>query len=958
MEVELRKSRKLPEEGPLPYDRKTLFVEPKIISRSDEESLVKARPSQFIEYAIKIPTGGKLSDYSFTQRRYLKTIYDSNADRKLLMAGRQVEKSTFLGNNILSHMAIVPFFRCLYVSPSNTQTKTFSKDRIKEPIDVSPILARYSNSKLLANVLEKKFVNQSQVTLRFAFLNADRCRGIPSDFITIDEFQDILLDNVPVIEECASHSDWKLFTYGGTPKSLDNAIEHYWSRFSTQCEWVIPCRRHGLPKEKGSWHWNILDEDNIGKSGLVCDRCGELIRADDPDATWVAMNPKPKVEKPYEGYRIPQLMVPWIDWLDILDKQKKYSRPKFHNEVLGRSYDSGTRPLTRQDMQDNSWDKLSMAYYQDVKQYSTANPIFMGIDWGCHDDKTRILTERGFIHFRNLLDDDKVAQFDEHTREMTYVKPELRTVRQWNGDLIHFKNKTLDMMLTNTHRMLLRGCNSTKWLVEKAGKVSERSSHVKFVGSIDWKGPEKRTWILPGVPSSAGYPGSSTRIFMMDDWLEFLGYYLSEGGLCYAHSKDATKRRPSCLKMSQRSSVNANKVKKIKSCMDRLGLAYQEYPNSKTKDVNWTICGKQFWKWVETNVGTSCSSKSIPKEFLGLSKRQLQILFDSMMLGDGNADTREGNNNGSYLSTSKSLCEDFQILCIKLGLRATLSTRRKASGNRKTLYSVCWSSGDDHQFNSVSKNVKKVAYDGKVYCCKVSTGFIVTERNGRIAYQGNTGENSYTVMTLGGYLPFAPNWFTWFYMYRFEGMESEPRVQMEIIKRNIIDFNVRVVGSDYGGGHHPNDELVREFGADKIKKYQWVGNIKKKIQYEPRMGVPRFLCHRTEVMSDMFNAIKRRDVFRYPRWEEFEEPYAMDFLNIFSEYNDRLRMNVYKHAPGCPDDTFHACTFGFLASFHVKPRPDVILPSKEVNREHYDPHEENDIGDGSEVEPQDGNMSG
>lgn len=537
--------------------------------------------SQFVEFAVYMPGGGGIENFDFSERPYLRPIYDSNAKRMLLMAGRQVEKSTLLGNKILSHMALIPFFRALYVSPSNTQTKTFSRDRIKEPIDVSPVMRTFTNSRMLMNVLEKKFINGSQITMRFAFLNADRVRGIPADLVNIDEIQDVLIDNIPVIEECASHSKFRIFIYSGTPKSLDNTIEHYWSRYSTQNEWTVPCRRHGTPKNASTWHWNVLDEDNVGKKGLVCDRCGGPISPKDPSCTWVAMNPHPRVEKPFEGYRIPQLMVPWIDWADIRDKQRKYSRPKFHNEVLGRSFDSGTRPLTRADVRDNCWSRLSMARYMEIKKWTTQYPIIMGIDWG-------------------------------------------------------------------------------------------------------------------------------------------------------------------------------------------------------------------------------------------------------------------------------------------------------------------------------------------------------------------TGEGTFTVMTLSGYLPFAPDRYTTFYAYRFEGIESEPKVQLDIIKRHVRDFNVRFIGCDYGGGFWPNDELVREFGAEKVKKYQWVGNSKVKVKFDAKLGVPRFLCHRTEVMSDIFNAVKRRNVFYYPRWEEWEDPYASDFLNIYSEYNERMRMNNYKHAPGSPDDTFHAFTFGFLASFYVRPRPDIILPTKEVDRDASD----------------------
>ena len=846
--------------------------------------------------------------------------------------GFVTHNSTYLGNTILAFSALNPFFRSLYVSPSNQQTKTFSRDRLKEPMEISPVLRHYSNTKLLANVLEKRFVNQSQVTLRFAFLNADRVRGIPADYVNIDEIQDILLENIPVIEECASHSDFKWFTYSGTPKSLDNAIEHYWSRYSTQNEWIVPCRKHGTPKDKGSWHWNVLSESNIGDKSLICDRCGELIDPADPDCQWAAMNPEPNVEKPFEGYRLPQLMVPWIDFTDIKDKQRKYSRAKFYNEVLGRSYDSGTRPLTRRDMQKNSWDQLSMQFHRDVIKWTQQWPVFMGIDWGCHDDQTKILTNRGFVHFKDLADDDLVAQFDERTRETSFVKPMARTVRDWDGELLHFEAKSLDMMLTDTHRVLFKGANAKEWKVERAGDFIQRTGQVKFVGAAPYfSGADPKMFTLPGLPSSAGYSGCEAVVFDMEDWLELLGYFLSEGGLCLRPGSNG-KKRPYCLKMSQRETVNPEATATMRACMDRLEIKYSEHPNPKTGDVNWTICGKQFWHWVERNVGSTSAEKRIPREFMRLSIRKLAILWKAMMLGDGTEDQRHNNHNGAYTSTSKGLCEDFQELCVLLGLRSTLSLHKPAEGNRKARWRLSWSGGRDFTLNNPSR-VRKVPYKGKVYCCRVPTGFIITERNGRIGYQGNTGENTYTVMTLGGYLPFAKEKFTIFYAKRFEGIESEPEVQLEQINRYVREFNVQYIGVDYGGGFWANDRLVRMFGAEKVKKYQWVGQVKKKVTFEGRLGVPRFLCHRTEIMSDIFNAIKRADVFRFPRWEEWEDPFAMDFLNICSEYNDRLRMNVYKHAPGSPDDTFHSTTYCFLASFFYKARPDVILPEKEVDRE-------------------------
>ena len=184
-------------------------------------ALFTLSPSQFVEQAILMPDPHtrKLESFDFAERPYLRKIYDTPTKRRLLVCARQVEKSTMLGNLALTYSCLVPHFKTLYVSPSSTQTKVFSKDRLKEPMETSPVLKAWFPGMLTDNVYEKKALNRSLITLRYAFLNADRVRGIPADAIFIDEFQDILLENISVIEECASHSPFKWFSYSGTPKS-------------------------------------------------------------------------------------------------------------------------------------------------------------------------------------------------------------------------------------------------------------------------------------------------------------------------------------------------------------------------------------------------------------------------------------------------------------------------------------------------------------------------------------------------------------------------------------------------------------------------------------------------------------------------------------------------------------------------------------------------------------------
>lgn len=531
-------------------------------------------PSQFTEFAFRMPhEDGTYKPFSFEGRRHMFTVYNTPAKRVLLCCGRQVEKSTYVGNIILTYSCMIPAFKTLYVSPSATQTKTFSTDRIKDPIETSNVLRTYTTNMLSQNVFEKQFTNRSIIRMRYAFLNPDRTRGIPAYMLALDELQDILADNIPVIEQCTSHAPekYKRFLYTGTPKGLDNPIEYYRSQLSTQGEWVVPCDAHGGDTGR---YWNVLGEKNIQRHGLSCEKCGKLINPMHQDAQWANMVEWHPQKTPFVSFRIPQLMVPWKAWDEILLDYQRYTRDKFYNEVLGISFDSGLRPLTLGQIKQFCRPEVTMHpdYIERLRKHLLDREVFAGIDWG-------------------------------------------------------------------------------------------------------------------------------------------------------------------------------------------------------------------------------------------------------------------------------------------------------------------------------------------------------------------TGENSYTVMTLAYY---EGTKFRVFWVHRFVGEDTDPQVQARKIIAILRAFKVRICGTDYGGGFDRNNILVRAFGPQRIQKFQYMARCKKKVFFDGKLN--RWQVHRTEVMSDLFTAIKRGH-FEFPRWEEFKDPYAQDMANIFSEYNEALRMIQYQHSPDQPDDTFHSILYCFLGSMIVRPRPDIIAPRREFEHQ-------------------------
>lgn len=305
-------------------------------------------------------------------RPYLKTIYDTDYKKILLMFARQCEKSTTIGNRLITRSCLNTYHKSLYVTPTQIQTRVFVDDKLDPALDSPIIKELYRTGKNLTDKIEEKELsNGSKIWLRYAFLTADRTRGITVKDLYIDELQDIIVDNIPIIQECSSHFPIeKRELFSGTPKTYDSAINYYWEK-SSQNEWMIKC--------SGCNKWNMLGIKNIGLKGPICANCGKIISP--KDGQWVSM----KKDSIMEGFRVCQLMVPWIyttseGWSDILNKRDTYPHSKLMNEVLSLPFDYGDRPITEEDMR--ACCNEQMLEFLKSRNMEISNPVFAGIDLG------------------------------------------------------------------------------------------------------------------------------------------------------------------------------------------------------------------------------------------------------------------------------------------------------------------------------------------------------------------------------------------------------------------------------------------------------------------------------------------------------------------------------------------------------------------------------------------------
>ena len=149
-----------------------------------------------------------------------------------------------------------------------------------------------------------------------------------------------------------------------------------------------------------------------------------------------------------------------------------------------------------------------------------------------------------------------------------------------------------------------------------------------FKRNGEWIGEEIEHFVLPAITKKirnqheykATYIEHDKKL-KMDDWLEFLGYFISEGSACIGFADKNKKYVNYRVTISQN---NDEKREKIKQCLDRLGFHYVENDkNNHSKNLE--LRNKQLYSYLKT-LGHS-EDRFIDYEFKFLSSHQLKILL-------------------------------------------------------------------------------------------------------------------------------------------------------------------------------------------------------------------------------------------------------------------------------------------------------------------------------------------
>lgn len=379
-----------------------------------------------------------------------------------------------------------------------------------------------------------------------------------------------------------------------------------------------------------------------------------------------------------------------------------------------------------------------------------SNPPF------CFDEKTEIYTKNGWKNYITLSENDEVLSLNPHTQEIEWSNIESINLLNYQGEMLNFQTKTMDLCVTPYHRMYAQhykknkepelALNKSKTDLIQASDI-KRGVHRQFRTGYLWDGISKNIFVIPSTEVNNGHEDIIKPEIKIDmaNWLKFFGLWLADG-YC-RHTKNIFGKFRYTVGIKQQ---DKNKEKMIE-VFNGLPFKYSIYQEKGTDKSNYEIHSKQLWEYL-VKFGKS-KDKYVPSEIKELDINLLKIFMDYYLFGD----SHKIKNGSICLSTmSKQLSEDLQEIVLKLGdvIQFTEKDLIMRNKNYGKFYVAYWNI--NKMKNSKYPTPNKFMYNGIIFCPELNkNGVMLIRRNNKICFSGNTNKRAIFERAMSFNKPFA-----------------------------------------------------------------------------------------------------------------------------------------------------------------------------------------------------------
>lgn len=343
--------------------------------------------------------------------------------------------------------------------------------------------------------------------------------------------------------------------------------------------------------------------------------------------------------------------------------------------------------------------------YESMDKYDVVQGLYWTKGEGgqpmCFDNETEVLTKIGWKFFKDITFNDEIATINTEGY-IEYHLPLAKQVYDYSGDMIVWKGQCYNTKVTPDHMMYCSTRDGRPFIRIAAQEVENRRK-LSFKKDALWNGDEIDVYKINGIIEAK-----------MDNWLEFLGYYLSEG-----YCPNRINKNSNLVDIRQ----NEGKVYDlIVNVIKRLGITPNLYTGKASRIQ---FCNYDYHN--ELIKFGKAGDKYIPDYVKKLSTRQIKIFLDAIWRGGGNF------KNGLYMvytTKSKKLADDIQELLLKIGLVGTIGMVKN-----KNIYRV--SVTNRNLTPRVTKKSYREFYSGKIYDLTVPNHTMYVRRHGNAIWSGN-----------------------------------------------------------------------------------------------------------------------------------------------------------------------------------------------------------------------------
>lgn len=326
--------------------------------------------------------------------------------------------------------------------------------------------------------------------------------------------------------------------------------------------------------------------------------------------------------------------------------------------------------------------------------------------WSYHGhcvDEGDVLTRTGWMPIQDVPVGAEVLSVDPKTKATTWKRVTHTHAYDSPGELVRYEGRGRYMSMTSKHNVVTADGDLVPY--------DELPKEARLM-TAGWQydAPDMGAFDVPLTTRQR--PGlrdpNPTRI-TGDHYVEFMGWWLSEGWCDSATSTGKNQCGIAQMKLPQRA--------RIAALLAEMGVSFNATSSGFVwRSLSWNRWLRSFGKSRE---------KFVPREIMDASRAQLRLFFDAYVAGDGLWQEKR-----AYIWTiSRRMADDLAEIATKLGYSAFVSERQRddrdgpcytIACNPREVLSLYTDNRKRKRALSQKTQVHRVAHAGKVYCLTVA----------------------------------------------------------------------------------------------------------------------------------------------------------------------------------------------------------------------------------------------